>query len=160
MGSTLSPAKAGRSPTFLLRALKDPEGGNLDRIQIVKGWMNSSGELKEQVYDVALSDERRPNPDSGPLHALPSGVDLATASYRNDIGATNLGATWKDPQFDPGQPAFYYARVIEIATPRWTAFDARDFEQKVAQDIPMITRERVYSSPIWYTPTAATQINK
>ncbi len=152
MGGTLAPVEPGRAPRFLVHALKDPDGANLDRVQIVKGWLEKGGELREQVYDVALSDGRRVDPATGKAPALPSTVDVKNASYRNSVGAVSLATVWEDPDFDPAEQAFYYVRVIEIATPRWTAYDARFFELAPADEVPMETRERAYSSPIWYRP--------
>jgi hypothetical protein len=139
------------SPTFLIAAMKDPDGANLDRYQIVKGWLDKDGKLHEKVYDVAWSGERKPGAD-GKLPAVGNTVNVADASYTNDIGAPELVAVWKDPAFDPAQRAFYYGRVIEIPTPRWTAYDAKRFKLKMAKDVRMITQERAYTSPIWYTP--------
>ena len=151
MGGDLAAPPQGKSPTFLVGALKDPLGANLDRIQIVKGWMDASGRLHEQVYDVVWSGKRKPS-SRGRLPAVGNTVDLKTATWANTIGASELIAVWKDPKFDPAQKAFYYARVIEIPTPRWTAYDAVRFGVKMAPEVPMITQERAYTSPIWYTP--------
>ena len=152
MGGDLRSAPAGKSPTFLAAALKDPLSGNLDRIQIVKGWMDAKGELQEKVYDVAWSDGRKPDPKTGKLPSVGNTVDVANATWTNTIGAPELIAVWKDPGFDPKQRAFYYARVIEIPTPRWTAYDAKRFGIKMDPKVPMTTTERAYTSPIWYTP--------
>jgi Protein of unknown function (DUF3604) len=152
MGGDLTAASAGKAPTFLVAAMKDPEGGNLDRIQIVKGWVDAGGACQEKVYDVAWSGDRKPGAD-GKLPAVGNTVDLSTATYTNSIGASELTAVWKDPQFDPAMRAVYYVRVIEIPTPRWTAYDAVRFKVKMAKDVRMITQERAYTSPIWYTPT-------
>ena len=127
MGGELAKAPAGKAPTFLAAALKDPIGANLDRIQIVKGWLDAKGELHEQVFDVAWSGDRKPDPKTGKLPSVGSTVDLANATWTNTIGAPELIAVWKDPGFDPAQRAFYYVRVIEIPTPRWTAYDAVRF---------------------------------
>jgi hypothetical protein len=153
MGGDLSAAPAGRSPTFLVAALRDPIGANLDRIQIVKGWLDGKGEVHEQVYDVAWgdADSRRPGPD-GRLPPVGSTVDVANASWTNTIGDPELIAVWKDPDFDAGQRAFYYARVLEIPTPRWTAYDAKRFGVQPLPGTPMTLQERAYTSPIWYTP--------
>ncbi len=151
MGGDLKAAAAGRSPTFLAAALKDPLGANLDRIQIVKGWLDGKGELHEQVYDVAWSGERQPGPD-GKLPSVGSTVDVADATWTNTIGAPELIAVWKDPQFKAAESAFYYVRVIEIPTPRWTAYDAKRFGVKPLPGTRMTVTERAYSSPIWYTP--------
>jgi len=149
MGSDL-PAGDG-APSFLVYALRDPMGANLDRVQIVKGWMDTNGEPMEKVYDIAWSDAREPGP-SGKLPPVGDTVDLSIPSWTNTIGASELGAVWQDPEFDPELKAFYYARVIEIPTPRWTAYDAVKFDLDLPDDIPMKAQQRAYSSPIWYTP--------
>ena len=151
MGGELSAAPAGQAPTFLIAALKDPIGANLDRYQIVKGWLDSNGEMHERVYDVAWSGEREPGAD-GKLPPVGNTVDVANATYSNTIGATELIAVWEDSDFDPNQRAFYYGRVIEIPTPRWTAYDAKHFGVDLPDDVQTITQERAYTSPIWYTP--------
>jgi len=151
MGGDLSAAPEGKAPTFLVAALKDPIGANLDRYQIVKGWMDASGTLHEKVYDVAWSGDRRPGPD-GKLPPVGSTVDVANATWTNTIGATELITVWKDPDFDPKQRAFYYGRVIEIPTPRWTAYDAKYYGLTVPSEVRMTIQDRAYTSPIWYTP--------
>ncbi len=152
MGGDLSGAPKGKSPTFLVAALKDPIGANLDRYQIVKGWMDAKGGLHEKVYDVVWGGDRKPG-DDGKLPAVGNTVDVANATWTNTIGATELIKVWKDPDFDPSQKAFYYGRVIEIPTPRWTAYDAKYYSLKnLDPEIPMVTQERAYTSPIWYTP--------
>ncbi len=152
MGGDLTNAGRGQHPTFLIRAVKDPDGANLDRVQIIKGWRDTKGSLHEQVYNVALSDDRRQS-RSGKVKAVGSTVDIADASYVNSIGDAELTVTWKDPDFDRQELAFYYVRVIEIPTPRWTAFDAKRFGIKdVPKRAPMVVQDRAYTSPIWYTP--------
>ncbi len=153
MGGDLAPAEENQSPSFLVAALKDPLGGNLDRIQIIKGWLDGKGKTHEQVYDVAWgdADTRRPG-SAGTLPSVGNTVDVANASWTNTIGDPELIAVWKDPDFDPGQRAFYYARVVEIPTPRWTAYDAKRYGLTMDQKVPMTTQERAYSSPIWYAP--------
>jgi Protein of unknown function (DUF3604) len=151
MGGDLKTAAAGKSPVFIAAAMKDPEGGNLDRIQIIKGWVDANGARQEKVYDVAWSGDRQPGAD-GKLSAVGNTVDVANASYTNNIGAAELSALWKDPDFDAALRAVYYVRVLEIPTPRWTAYDAKRFKAKMAKDVRMITQERAYTSPIWYTP--------
>jgi hypothetical protein len=151
MGGDLSAAPAGKAPTFLVAALRDPIGANLDRYQIVKGWLNAKGELQEKVYDVAWGGDRKPGRD-GKLPSVGNTVDVANATWTNTIGAPELIAVWKDPDFDAKQRAFYYGRVIEIPTPRWTAYDAARFGVKMPKEVPMTTTERAYTSPIWYTP--------
>lgn len=151
MGGDLRQAPAGKVPTFLVAALKDPMSGNLDRYQIIKGWMDAKGELHEKVYDVAWSGARRPGAN-GKLPPVGNTVDVENATWTNTIGAPELIAVWKDPDFNPAHRAFYYGRVIEIPTPRWTAFDAKRFGVKMPKEVPMTTQERAYTSPIWYTP--------
>jgi hypothetical protein len=151
MGGDLQKAPVGKAPTFLVAALKDPIGGNLDRIQIVKGWVDAKGKRYEKVYDIVWSGERRPGAD-GKLPPVGNTVDVADATWTNTIGAPELIAVWKDPDFDPKLRAFYYARVIEIPTPRWTAYDAKRFGVKMSENVPMVTQERAYTAPIWYTP--------
>jgi hypothetical protein len=152
MGGDLRKAPAGAAaPTFMVYALRDPIGANLDRIQIVKGWADSKGNTYEKVYDVAWSDNRKPGTD-GKLPPVGNTVDVANANWTNTIGASELATIWSDPDFDPKLKAFYYARVIEIPTPRWTAYDAFRYGIKMSADVPMTTQERAYTSPIWYTP--------
>jgi hypothetical protein len=153
MGGELFAAPDKKSPTFLVVALKDPYGANLDRIQIIKGWLDKSGKTQEKVYDVAWGDAgtRKPGAD-GKLPAVGSTVDVANATWTNTIGDPELITVWKDPDFDPEQRAFYYTRVIEIPTPRWTAYDAKRYGVKMSDEVPMTTQERAYTSPIWYTP--------
>jgi len=151
MGGDLSPAPSGMTPTFLVAALKDPFSGNLDRIQIVKVWLEGKDKRHEKVYDVVWSGDRQPGAD-GRLPAVGNTVDVANATWTNTIGAPELIAVWKDPAFDPDQRASYYARVIEIPTPRWTAYEAMRYGLDLPAEIPMITQERAYTSPIWYTP--------
>jgi hypothetical protein len=149
MGSDL-PTGDG-APSFLVYALRDPIGANLDRVQIVKGWIDAEGNPQERVYDVAWSDGRVPGAD-GKLPPVGNTVDLSIPSWTNTIGAPELGAVWTDPDFDSALSAFYYARVIEIPTPRWTAYDAVKFGLDLPDDVPMVQQERAYTSPIWYTP--------
>ncbi|MGH9389732.1 MAG: DUF3604 domain-containing protein, partial [Vicinamibacteria bacterium] len=137
--------------TFLVAALKDPYSGNLDRIQIVKGWVDAKGERQEKVYDVAWSGDRKPDA-KGKLPPVGNTVDIGSATWTNTIGAPELIAVWKDPAFDSALRAVYYARVIEIPTPRWTAYDAKRFGVRMDAKVPMTTQERAYTSPIWYTP--------
>jgi hypothetical protein len=151
MGGDLRKAPAGKGPSFLVAALKDPIGANLDRIQIVKGWLDAAGELHEKVYDVAWAGDRKPDA-SGKLPSVGSTVDVPNATWTNTIGAPELISVWKDPAFDARQRAFYYARVIEIPTPRWTAYDAKRFGNTPLPGTRMTITERAYTSPIWYTP--------
>jgi hypothetical protein len=152
MGGTLKPAKGGQAPRFLVSALKDPDGANLDRVQIVKGWRASDGTLREKIYDVAFAGNRKPDPKTGKLPPIGSTVNLADATYTNSIGAPLLATLWIDPEFDPAVPAFYYVRALEIPTPRWTLYDAVRFKVKPPKEVPLVTQERIYSSPIWYEP--------
>jgi hypothetical protein len=153
MGGDLPPAPAGKAPTFLVAALKDPYSGNLDRIQFIKGWLDANGKTHEKVYDIVWGDaeRRRPGRD-GKLPPVGSTVDVANATWSNTIGDPELITVWEDPDFDPTRPAFYYARVIEIPTPRWTAYDAKRYGITMSPEVPMTTQERAYTSPIWYTP--------
>jgi hypothetical protein len=152
MGADLPPRQGAGAPTFMVYALRDPIGGNLDRIQIVKGWLDGEGKTHEKVYDVAWSGDRKPGAD-GKLPAVGNTVVAATASYTNTIGATELMTVWTDPDFDPALKAFYYARVIEIPTPRWTTYDAFRFGIPIPEGAPVSTQERAYTSPIWYAPS-------
>jgi len=153
MGGDLKKAPAGKAPTFLVAAAKDPFSGNLDRIQIIKGWLDKSGKLQEKIFNVVWgdADRRKLRPD-GKLPPVGNTVDVATASWTNSIGDPELATVWKDPEFDPALFAFYYARVLEIPTPRWTAYDAAYFKVKMDPKVPMITQERAFTSPIWYSP--------
>ena len=153
MGGDLTKAPAGKQPVFMVRALRDPDGPNLDRIQIVKGWLGKNGETHERIYDVAVSDGRKIGPDGRCKTPVGNTVDVANATYNNTIGAVYLTAYWKDPEFDPTQHAFYYVRVIQIPSPRWTAYDQKRFGIKMADNVPMTVAGRGYTSPIWYTPS-------
>ena len=141
----------GKAPSFLLRALRDADGANLDRIQVVKGWLGKDGKTEEKVYDVAWSGNRQPGAD-GKLPPVGNTVNVEEAIYSNAIGAPILEAFWSDPDFDPAERAFYYVRVLEIPTPRWTTYDAKIFGVKLPTDVPVSIQERAYTSPIWYTP--------
>ncbi len=151
MGGDLTARTGSGAPTFMALALRDPIGGNLDRIQIVKGWLDDDGATHEQVYDIAWSGDRQPDGD-GKLPPVGNTVDAATANFTNTIGSSELGAVWTDPDFDPDQKAFYYVRVIEIPTPRWSTYDAFRFGIPIPDGAPVSTQERAYTSPIWYTP--------
>jgi hypothetical protein len=152
MGGDLSNAPSGKSPTFLVAAMKDPIGANLDRIQVVKGWVDKTGKTQERIYDVAVSGGRKIDADGRCKTPVGDTVDVGNATWTNTIGAPELIAVWKDPAFDSGQRAFYYARVIEIPTPRWTAYDAKRLGSKPLPGTRMKLQERAYTSPIWYTP--------
>jgi hypothetical protein len=153
MGGDLGAAPEGKAPTFLVAALKDPIGANLDRYQIVKGWMDEKGETHEKVYDVVWSGDRKPGAD-GKVPAVGNTVDVANATWSNTIGSPELIAVWQDPEFDPKQSAFYYGRVLEIPTPRWTTYDAKYYGLPVPTDVPASIQERAYTSPIWYKPAS------
>jgi hypothetical protein len=131
--------------------MKDPKGANLDRAQVIKGWVDTKGESREKIFDVAWSGERLPLPD-GSLPAVGNTVDEAGASYSNSIGAAQLATVWEDPEFDPSLPAFYYVRVLQIPTPRHSLYDAVALQIPPPQNLPTTIQERAYSSPIWYTP--------
>ena len=150
MGSDL-PAAASSAPTFMVYALRDPIGANLDRIQIVKGWLGRNGKTHEKVYDVAWSDDRQPGAN-GKLPPVGNTVDLEAANWTNTIGASELATVWTDPDFDPKLKAFYYARVIEIPTPRWVLYDKVRLGANVPKEAKLTHQERAYTSPIWYTP--------
>ncbi|HUU71295.1 MAG TPA: DUF3604 domain-containing protein [Burkholderiales bacterium] len=154
MGSDLPPAPKGKkAPSFLVAALKDPLSGNLDRIQIIKGWVDNKGKRHEKIYEVVWGDaEKRKLDSKGKLPPVGNTVNVRTATWANTIGDPELIGVWTDPDFDPKQDSVYYARVIEIPTPRWTAYEARRYNVKMPKEVPMITEERAYTSPIWYTP--------
>jgi len=152
MGGDLTRDTKAGAPTFLIAAAKDPLGANLDRIQVVKGWLVSDGTVEERVYDVAWSGSRKVSPDTGKLPAVGSTVDEKSASYLNTIGATSLATYWQDPDFDASQRAFYYVRVLEIPKPRWTTLDAAYFGLTLPDEVPREIQDRAYTSPIWYTP--------
>jgi len=158
MGGDL-PAKPKRAkaPTFAIWALKDPESGNLDRVQIIKGYLGGRfNDQMEKIYDVALSDDRKADPKTGKITPVGNTVDVKKATYTNDIGDSQLAVVWTDPDFDPSQPAVYYVRVLEIPTPRWTTYDSVKSGIPVPDGIPATLQERAWSSPIWYTPKAST----
>jgi hypothetical protein len=153
MGGDLTAAPEGRAPTFLVAAMKDPQSGNLDRIQIVKGWLDGNGKAQEKVYDAVWGDaDKRKLDRDGNLSPVGSTVDVTTATWTNTIGSAELISVWKDPDFDPSEQAFYYARVIEIPTPRWTTYDAARFGEEIPSGAPVSLQERAYTSPIWYSP--------
>jgi hypothetical protein len=152
MGADLSARPEGKAPSFLVAALRDPMSGNLDRIQIVKGWLNKKGKRQERIYNIIWSGTRQPGAD-GKLPVVGNTVDVENATWTNTIGDPELVTTWTDPDFDAKVPAVYYARVLEIPTPRWTAYEAKRLGVEMpSPDVPMITQERAYTSPIWYTP--------
>jgi hypothetical protein len=151
MGGDLASAPPGQAPKFLIRALRDPDNANLDRVQVIKGWIDDDGDTHEIIYDVACADDRsisnrRCSGDVG------NTVDIEDASYTNTIGDPFFAVYWEDPDFDAEQSAFYYVRVLEIPKPRWTAYDQVRFGITMPDDVPMTTQDRAYTSPIWYTP--------
>jgi len=151
MGSDLpQKPKTAKSPNIAIQALKDPESGNLDRVQVIKGWVDQ-GITREKIYDVAWSGDRK-HDAGGKLPAVGNTVDLKTAKYTNDIGASQLKVVWTDPDFDPSVPAVYYVRVLEIPTPRWTTYDSVKLGVAPPEEVPATIQERAWSSPIWYTP--------
>lgn len=152
MGGELSASKAG-APSFIISALKDPIGANLDRVQVVKGWIDPAGKTQEKVFDVVWSDPAKRKRVGGKVAPVGDTVDVATASYRNTIGAPTLATVWRDPEFDPKLRAFYYLRVLEIPTPSWPAFDAARYKLKLPPEVRVKQQERAYTSPIWYSPT-------
>jgi Protein of unknown function (DUF3604) len=152
MGGDLSDAPEGGAPRFMIRALRDPDGANLDRVQVVKGWLDAQGELQERIYDVAVSDGREIGPDGIATEPVGDTVNVEDASYTNTIGDALLAAHWVDPDFDPAERAFYYVRVLEIPTPRWPAYDAKFFDIDMPEGTVMKLQDRAYTSPIWYTP--------
>jgi hypothetical protein len=151
MGGDLRAAGKGKSPAFMVWAAKDPLSGNLDRIQVIKGWVTADGQQHEKIYDVAWSGNRKPGAD-GKLPPVGNTVDVKTATYMNTIGAAELSAVWEDPDFDPAANAFYYARVIEIPTPRWSTRDAAELGIDIPGGLPVTLQERAWTSPIWYSP--------
>lgn len=152
MGGTLRTVRPGKKPRILVSVLKDPDGANLDRVQIVKGWRGRDGKLYEKIYNVAFAGNRKLDPKTGKLPPIGSTVNLKDASYTNSIGAPMLATVWTDPDFDAAVSAFYYVRALEIPTPRWTLYDAVRFNLVPPKEIPLTTQERIYSSPIWYDP--------
>ena len=153
MGGDLTAAPEGKTaPTFMVYALRDPVGANLDRIQIIKGWLDADGNTQERVYDVAVSDGREIDAEGRSKTPVGNTVNIETANWTNTIGASELLAVWADPGFDPQQKAFYYARVIEVPTPRWVLYDKLRFGTEMPEGAKLIGQERVYTSPIWYNP--------
>ena len=152
MGGDLMKAPDGETPKFMIRALRDPDGANLDRIQIIKGWLDKDGKTHEKIYDVAVSDDRKIGKDGRCKTPVGSTVDIDKATYTNTIGDAVVAAYWQDPDFDPAQHAFYYVRVLEIPTPRWTTYDAAFYGVKRPDNVSATTQDRAYTSPIWYTP--------
>jgi hypothetical protein len=151
MGGDIFSAKDGQVATFVVAATKDPDGANLDRVQIVKGWVDSAGKTHEKIFDVKWSGDRKPGAN-GKLPPVGNTVNMETATYTNTIGAAELVGLFQDPQFDASQRAFYYVRVLEIPTPRWTLYDKVRFGSEMTPNVPMVHQERAFTSPIWYEP--------
>ena len=154
MGGDLIEVEGGITPGFYVQALRDPMAANLDRVQMIKGWLDEKGQTQERVYDIAVSGERKIDSDGRVIKSVGNTVDVTEASYENTIGDADLATYWQDPDFDPKQKAFYYVRVLEIPTPRWTTIDAKLFEREIPKEAPISIQERAYTSPIWYTPKA------
>jgi hypothetical protein len=153
MGADLTAPRAGQAPQLLVWARKDPDGANLDRIQIIKGWIDGKGQAREKVIDVVWAGDRRPGAD-GTVPPVGNTVNLKTATYSNSIGAPVLAGLWRDPEFDPQRPALYYVRVLEIPTPRWSTHDAVRAGLPLLKEVPATVQERAWSSPIWVSPAA------
>jgi hypothetical protein len=152
MGGDLTDAPKGAVPKFMVRAIRDPDGANLDRIQVIKGWVDSTGKAHEKIYDIAVSDGREIGTDGRCRTPVGDTVDVENATFTNTIGDAVLAAYWEDPDFDPAQPAFYYVRVLEIPTPTWIAYDEKMFDMTAPKEALRKSQERAYTSPIWYTP--------
>ena len=152
MGGDLKAAPAGKAPALVIRALRDVDGANIDRIQVIKGWLDAKGKTQEKVYDVSWSGDRKLDAKTGKLPPVGNTVNVKDASYKNTIGAPLMLAYWKDPEFNPKERAFYYVRAIEIPTPRWTTYDAKYFGTKPPPQAPTSIQDRAYTSPVWYTP--------
>ena len=152
MGGDLKKAKGKKAPSFLVYAMRDPQSANLDRIQIIKGWLDKDGKLHERVYDLAVSDDRKIGKDGRCKEPVGNTVDLETATWSNSIGDTQLAAVWTDPDFDSAESAFYYVRVLEIPTPRWVVYDKVRLGAVIPEETELVGQERAYTSPIWYAP--------
>jgi hypothetical protein len=152
MGSDITNGPEGKAPNFLIQAIKDPDGANLDRVQVIKGWVDEKGERHEKIYDVAVSDDRKIGKDGRARKVVGSSVDIKNASYTNSIGDPQLTTYWSDPDFNSKDSAVYYVRVLEIPTPTWQAYDSKFYGIKMPKEVPMVHQERAYTSPIWYTP--------
>lgn len=151
MGADMKPAPAGKAPTFLVAAMKDPDGANLDRVQMVKGWVGADGKTREKIYEVKWAGDRKPGAN-GKLPPVGMTADVKTATYTISVGAAELAARWTDPDFDPKLKAVYYVRVLEIPTPRWTAYDQVRFKVATPKGAELVHQERAFTSPIWYSP--------
>jgi hypothetical protein len=154
MGGELKGYEEGATPTFLIRALRDPDWANLDRLQIIKGWLDAEGTLQEKIYDVAVSGGREIGDDGRAHEPVGDTVDIASATFSNTIGTPMFAAHWTDPDFDPEERAFYYVRVLEIPTPRWTTYDAAFFGVDLPTNVQPTVQDRAYTSAIWYSPQA------
>jgi hypothetical protein len=152
MGGDLTNAPDGTAPSFIIRAMRDPDGANLDRVQIIKGWLDGDGETRERIYDVSVSDGRQIGSDGRARELVGSTVNVEKATFSNTIGDALLTAHWQDPEFDPDETAFYYVRVLEIPTPRWTTYDSAFFDIDLPNNVPATIQDRAYTSPIWYAP--------
>ncbi|MBT7370601.1 MAG: DUF3604 domain-containing protein, partial [Gammaproteobacteria bacterium] len=152
MGGDLTTGPENQAPKFIVSAAKDPDGANLDRVQVIKGWLDEQGDSHEKVYDVVWSKDRKLDPETGRLELVGNTVDAETATFENSIGAAQLATVWQDPDFNPKTRAFYYARVLEIPRPRWTTIDAVYFDLEIPEGAPETIQDRAYTSPIWYTP--------
>ncbi len=150
--ASLIGAPAGKAPGFMVRALRDPDGANLDRVQIIKGWLDEKGNAQERIYDIAVSGGRKIGDDGRAREKVGNTVDVENATYTNTIGESILAAYWQDPDFDAEQSAFYYVRVLEIPVPRWTTIDAAFYDIERPGNVPATIQDRAYTSPIWYTP--------
>jgi hypothetical protein len=153
MGGDLSASAAGKKPSLLITAIKDPMGANLDRVQVIKGWIDSKGNKQEKIFEVVWGDADKRKPDAkGKLPAVGNSINMETLEVSNNIGDPELKTLWTDPEFDASLPCFYYVRVLEIPTPRWTAYDRKKFNAKMDANVTMTQQERAYTSPIWFTP--------
>ena len=152
MGGDLWQAPEGKAPVIMVRAVRDPDGANLDRIQVIKGWVDDKGDTHERIYDVAVSRDRTIGADGRVTEPVGSTVDVENATFTNTIGNATLAAHWVDPDFDSAEHAFYYVRVLEIPTPRWTTYDAAFFGIERPDIVPATVQDRAYTSPIWYNP--------
>ena len=152
MGGDLTNAPSGKTPGFLVRTVRDPDCANLDRIQIIKGWVDADGNTQEKIYDIAVSDNRKIGSNGRCKTPVGNTVNVENATFNNSIGAPLLEIFWADQDFNPTQRAFYYVRVLEIPTPRWTTIDAKVFGIELPENVPPSIQERAYISPIWYAP--------
>jgi len=151
MGGDLVKQKSNKAPTFMIYAMRDPKSAYLDRIQVIKGWLDTSGKLHERVYDVAVSDGRKIDKNGRTKKAVGNTVDLNTATWTNSIGDAQLSTVWTDPDFDKNESSFYYTRIIEIPTPRWVLYDKVRLGANIPKEAELVGQERAYSSPIWYS---------